>query len=49
MYLFVKNYIETQGEGVDSNSAISPPVAYDTGRSKGVILVLFLFCVALLF
>ena len=49
MFLFVKNYIGTHDEDVDSKSALISPVVYAADRSKAVVPVLFLFCVALWF
>ena len=50
MYFCIKKYIETQGEVCRQLKIfLRPPVVYTTDRSKAVVLVVFLFCVALWF
>ena len=51
MYFCIKKYIGTQGEVCRPLKIFStpPPVVYATDRSKAVVPVLFLFCVALWF
>ena len=49
-YIFIKNYIGTQREVCRQISLPAPPppsVVYATDRSKAVVPVVFLFCVAL--
>ena len=48
-YFYIKNYIRTQGEFVDSKKIFKPPIVYATDHSKAVTLVLFLFCVTFWF
>ena len=50
----IKNYIRTQGDvcivvGLWTPPPPDPPVVYAAGRSGAVVLVFFLFCVALWF
>ena len=45
----IKNYIGSRVQFVDSNISLHTPVCYATDRSKAVVPVLFLFCVALWF
>ena len=47
LYLFIKNYIGTQGEDGDSKSALYPMVIYATDHSKATVPMMFLCCVAL--
>ena len=52
MYFCIKKYIGTQGEVCGQLKLFTippPPVVYATDRSKAVVPVLFLFCVALRF
>ena len=50
MYFCIKKYIGTQGEVCRQLKIfLNPPVVYATDRSKAVVPVLFLFCVALWF
>ena len=49
MYFCIKKYIGTQGEVCRHLKIISTLVVYATDRSKAVVPVLFLFCVALWF
>ena len=50
MYVCIKKYVGTQGEVCRQLKIFLPPmVVYDTHRSKAVVPVLFLFCVALWF
>ena len=51
MYFCIKKYIETQGEVCRQLKYFQPPpppppVVYATNRSKAVVPVFFLFCVA---
>ena len=47
-FLFLKNYIGTQGEVEVQWKAFKPPVVYTTDRSKAVVpMLLLLFCLAL--
>ena len=43
----IKNYIGTQSECLYSERPLNHPVVYTTDRSKAVVPMLFLFCVAL--
>ena len=45
-FFCIKNYIGTQGEVC---TAFKPPVVYTIDRSKAVVQMLILFCVALQF
>ena len=45
MYFCIKKYIGTQGE-VCQRLFLNPDLVYATDRSKPVVPVLFLFCVA---
>ena len=51
MYFCSKNYIGTQSEDLSTVKVLLPPtpVVDATDRSKAVVLVLFLLCVALWF
>ena len=50
MYFCIKKYIGTQGAVCRQLKIfLNPSVVYATDRSKAVVLVLFLFCVALRF
>ena len=50
MYFCIKKYIGTQGEVCRQLKIfLNPLVVYATDRSKAVVSVLFLFCVALRF
>ena len=49
MHFCFKKYIGTQGEVCRQLKLFYPPVVYVTGRSKAVVSVFFLFCVALWF
>ena len=51
MYFCIKKYIGTQGEVCRQLKIFTSPspVVYATDRSKAVVPVLFLFCVALWF
>ena len=47
MYFCINNYIGTQGEVCRQLKIfLTPKVVYAADRSKAVVLVLFLFCVA---
>ena len=46
-FLYEELYIGTQGEVCTVKSHLNPPVVYTTDRSKAVVPMLFLFCVAL--
>ena len=50
MYFCIKKYIGTQGECCRQLKYVNhPPVVYATDRSKAVVPVFYLFCVALWF
>ena len=49
MYFCEELHRDSEWRFVDSKSALNSPVVYNTDRSKAVVLVLFLFCVALRF
>ena len=50
MYVCIKKYVGTQGEVCRRLQIfLTPTVVYATYRSKAVVRVLFLFCVALWF
>ena len=51
MYFCIKKYIETQGEVCRQLEIVlqHPTVVFATDRSKAVVPMLFLFCVALLY
>ena len=45
-YFCIMNYIGTQ-KSLYSERPLNPPVVYTTDRSKAMVPILFLFCVAL--